>query len=88
MHDILPWQFFNFKFVRVLGMAGVRGADVAECLEVADKIKKNDAESWFRAWRSAAESAEVAAESALSSGDKEAARWAYLRASNYRRASE
>ena len=80
VQPVLPWQFFNFEFTRVLGMAGVHGADVGECLEAAAKIKKNGPESWLRAW--------AAAESALRSGDREAARWAFLRASNHRRASE
>ncbi|KIL85267.1 hypothetical protein FAVG1_11697 [Fusarium avenaceum] len=87
-HDILPWQFFNFEFIRVLAMAPTHGADVGECLEAASKIKKNDPESWYRAWSEAAEFAEEAADMALKVGDKEAARWAFLRACNYRRASE
>lgn len=88
VQEVLPWQFFNFEFIRVLGMAGAHGADVGECLEAAAKIKKNDAESWLKAWAEAAEMAEEAAESALQAGDRQAARWAFLRASNYRRASE
>ncbi|KAF5671219.1 2,6-dihydropseudooxynicotine hydrolase [Fusarium heterosporum] len=87
-HDILPWQFFNFEFVRVLAMAPTHGADVGECLEAASKIKKNDPESWYLAWTDAAEFAEEAADLALKVGDREAARWAFLRACNYRRASE
>jgi hypothetical protein len=87
-HAILPWQFFNFEFVRVLAMAPTQGADVGECLEAASKIKKNDPESWYQAWADAAEFAEEAAEMALKVGDRDAARWALLRACNYRRASE
>lgn len=87
-HDILPWQFFNFELVRVLAMAPTQGADVGECLEAASKIKKNDPESWFQAWAEAATFAEEAADTALKVGDSEAARWAFLRACNYRRASE
>ncbi|KAK1999510.1 hypothetical protein LX36DRAFT_655393 [Colletotrichum falcatum] len=41
-HHILPWQFFNFEFVRTLAMAPTQGADVGMCLEAASKIKKND----------------------------------------------
>ncbi|EXA32001.1 hypothetical protein FOVG_16768 [Fusarium oxysporum f. sp. pisi HDV247] len=87
-HAILPWQFFNFEFVRVLAMAPTQGADVGECLEAASKIKKNDPESWYQAWADAAEFAEEAAEMALKVGDRDAVRWALLRACNYRRASE
>lgn len=87
-HEILPWQFFNFEFVRVLSMAPTHGAEVGECLVAAPKIKKNDPESWYRAWTEAAEMAEEAAQGALAVGDREAAKSAFLRACNYRRASE
>ncbi|EFQ34568.1 alpha/beta hydrolase [Colletotrichum graminicola] len=86
--DILPWEFFNFEFIRVLSMAPTHGADVGECLEAASKIKKNDPEIWYQAWAEAADLAEEAADTALKLGDREAARWAFLRACNYRRASE
>ncbi|KAK2038766.1 hypothetical protein LZ31DRAFT_599373 [Colletotrichum somersetense] len=86
--NILPGQFFNFEFIRVLATATAHGADIAECLVAASKIKDNDAESWFNAWREAAESAEDAASVALTVGDREAARWAYLRACSYRRANQ
>ncbi|KAK2029015.1 alpha/beta hydrolase [Colletotrichum zoysiae] len=86
--NILPGPFFNFEFIRVLATSTAHGADIAECLVAASKIRDNDAESWFNAWREAAESAEDAAYEALKAGDREAARWAYLRACSYRRASE
>ncbi|KAI1822642.1 alpha/beta-hydrolase [Xylaria intraflava] len=88
MKSILSSPFFNFEYVRVLGMAPVHGAEVGECLEVAARIKTDDCESWYRAWTSAAEAAETAGEEALRSKDIETARCAFLRACNYRRASE
>ena len=88
MKSILSSEFFNFEYVRVLGMAPVGGAEVGECLEVAAKIKKNDPESWYRAWSEAAAIAEGAGEQALEARDRETARLAFLRASNYHRASE
>ncbi|KAH9908266.1 alpha/beta-hydrolase [Xylariomycetidae sp. FL2044] len=88
MKSILPSEFFNFEYVRVLGMAPVNGAEVGECLDAAAKIKSNDPESWYHAWSGAAETAEAAGEEAVLAGDKETARCAYLRACNYRRASE
>ncbi|KAI1808964.1 alpha/beta hydrolase [Daldinia bambusicola] len=88
MKSVLASQFFNFEYVRVLGMAPVGGAEVGECLEVAAKIKKNDTESWYHAWSEAAKIAEEAAEEALRVRDRETARLALLRASNYHRASE
>ncbi|KAI8628966.1 alpha/beta-hydrolase [Xylariaceae sp. FL1651] len=81
-------DFFHFEYVRILGMAPMHGSDVAECLEAAMKIQHNDPESWFRAWSEAADTSEALAEEAVAAGDTESARWAYLRSSNYRRASE
>ncbi|XXH02497.1 hypothetical protein Hte_008873 [Hypoxylon texense] len=81
-------DFFNFEWLRVLGMAPYHGADVAECFEAASKIKRNDPESWHKSWQEAADDAEAAGDQALLSGDREAARWAFLRSSNYRRASQ
>lgn len=88
MHRILGSDFFDFEFLRVLGTAPTEGADIAECLDAASKIKLNDAESWYQAWTEAAEKTEALGEQSLSSGDRESARWAFLRSSNYRRASE
>ncbi|KAL7940881.1 alpha/beta hydrolase [Trichoderma barbatum] len=81
-------KFFNFEYLRVLGTAPFQGSEVGECLEAAYKIRSNDPESWFRAWSEAAAKSEEIAETSLQTGDREAARWAFLRSSNYRRASE
>jgi hypothetical protein len=88
MHKFFGSDFFNFEFLRVLGTTPTHGADIAECLEAAGKIKVNDAESWYRAWTEAAEKAEALGKQGLASGDTETARWAFLRSSNYRRSSE
>lgn len=91
LQKVLPScsEFLNFEFLRLLGTAPFQGAEVGECLEAAGQIRSNDAESWHRAWAGAAERAEHIGEEALrGAGDREAARWAFLRASNYRRASE
>lgn len=81
-------DFFHFEYVRVIGMAPMEGADIAECMEVASKIKHNDAESWYQAWTQAAEDAEALAEKSAARGDVQSTRWALFRSSNYRRASE
>ncbi|KAI0414290.1 alpha/beta-hydrolase [Xylaria grammica] len=81
-------DFFHFEYVRVIGMAPMEGADIAECMEVASKIKHNDAESWYQAWTQAAEHAEALAEISAARGDVQSTRWALFRSSNYRRASE
>ncbi|KAK3318104.1 Alpha/Beta hydrolase protein [Apodospora peruviana] len=88
MLRVLPSEFFNFEFLRVLGTAPSHGCDVGECFETAAKIKANDGESWYRAWSEAARKAEAAAKEATESRDAVAARWAFLRASNYWRSSE
>ena len=83
-----PSEFFNFEFLCVLGTAPFEGADIGECLEAAKEIKSNDPESWYRAWSGQAAKAEALGEEALGSGDSDAARWAFIRASNYHRSSE
>ncbi|KAF2098824.1 alpha/beta hydrolase [Rhizodiscina lignyota] len=88
MQKIISSEFVNFEYLRVLGTAPLQGAEVGECLEAAKRIKSNDPESWYSAWSDAAAKSEWIAGTAVRSGDREAARWAFLRSSNYRRASE
>lgn len=76
-----------FNFIRTLMIAGTGGAEISECLLVAERIKQNDEESWIREWASIAENACRTAEGAASSGQSVTARQAYLRASNYYRAA-
>lgn len=90
MQKVLPScsEFINFEFLRLLGSAPFQGAEIGECLEAAASIRPNDPENWYNTWSSVAARAEQIGEDALRSGDREAARWAFLRASNYRRSSE
>ncbi|KAK0618509.1 Alpha/Beta hydrolase protein [Bombardia bombarda] len=88
MLRVLPTDFQNFEFLRVLGTAPSHGCDVGECFEAAAKVRANDGESWYRAWSEAARKAEAVGEQAIGSGDAVAARWAFMRASNYWRSSE
>lgn len=88
MYKFFPSDFFNFEFLRVLGTAPTLGSDVGESLDAAARIKNDDAESWYIAWTETAERSEKLGEQALSVGDRETARWAFMRSSNYRRASE
>lgn len=88
MHKLFKRSpFFDFEAVRILGTTAYGGADVAEVLEAVGQIKDDDPASWEAAWRIQAERAEKLAEQARSHGDRDAARRAYLRASNYTRAS-
>jgi pimeloyl-ACP methyl ester carboxylesterase len=87
MHRFFRGDFFNFEVIRILGLARYDGADLAECLEAISQIRENDSGSWHKAWAEQAERAERVAEEALRQGQARAARAAFLRASNYTRAS-
>lgn len=87
MHHFFKSPFFDFEVVRILGMTAHGGAEVAEVLEAVGQIRDSDPESWEHAWTTQAERAEALAEEAERSGDRVACRQAYLRASNYTRAS-
>ncbi|EPE33797.1 alpha/beta-Hydrolase [Glarea lozoyensis ATCC 20868] len=88
MFQFFKSEFFNFEFVRLLGTAPYNGAEISECLDVAVEITDEDPESWYRAWYKQGEKAELHAVEAARNGDVIAARSAYLRASNYFRASQ
>jgi pimeloyl-ACP methyl ester carboxylesterase len=81
-------DFFHFEFLRLIGVAPLGGADIAECLETRSLIREDDGESWYNAWMKATKHAESLAVEAVSAGDVEAARWGFLRASNYVRAAQ
>ncbi|KAI9751193.1 MAG: hypothetical protein M4579_006172 [Chaenotheca gracillima] len=87
MHKFFKSPFFDFETVRLLGEAVYGGADAAEFLEAVGEIRDNDPVSWNHAWAKQAEKAEALADKASKDGDLIAARRAYLRASNYTRAS-
>src|ERR1700744_2516753 len=79
---------FSFQFLRVLGSAASRQADVGECLATADRIVEGDFESWTNEWTRTAARVEAAAEKSLRAGHRVSAADAYLRAANYYRAAE
>src|SRR5262245_29440959 len=85
--DTMDIGTFAFNFVRTLMVAGTGGAELNECLAVADRIKDHDAESWTREWALLAERVREAAERALREADAVTARQALLLASNYYRAA-
>ncbi|MGP0089790.1 MAG: alpha/beta hydrolase family protein [Xanthobacteraceae bacterium] len=76
-----------FNFVRTLMVAGTGGAEINECLLVAERIRQSDDESWIREWAGIAENVYRIADRATRSGQTVTARQAYLRASNYYRAA-
>jgi dienelactone hydrolase len=54
---------FHFNLLRWLGLAPYHGADVAEMLDVADRIVPGDFESWYREFLALAQRVEHAASS-------------------------
>lgn len=81
-------EFFDFEFLRVIGTAPVQGAEVGECLEAVSRIRDGDINSWYNVWTDLASRAQRLGEDALQANDREAAKWAFFRSSNYWRASE
>jgi pimeloyl-ACP methyl ester carboxylesterase len=87
MHKFYRNNFFNFEAVRILGTAGYGGAEVAESLDAIGRIRENDPNGWGESWAQLAQHAEKVALEAERHGQRAAARVAFLRASNYTRAS-
>ncbi|KAI0479862.1 dipeptidyl aminopeptidase/acylaminoacyl peptidase [Xylaria cf. heliscus] len=87
MYNFYKGTFFNFESIRVLATTRHGGADVGEFLEALGTIKDNDPVSWNKAWAEQARKAEELALEAAKHGQKDAARMAFLRASNYARAT-
>ncbi|KAM0144737.1 hypothetical protein ACHAP3_000770 [Botrytis cinerea] len=88
MHTFFASEWFNFEFLRLLSMAQTGGCETAEALTAVSHIKDGNVESWASAWSECSHKAEMIAEEALQLGDRPAARAAFLRASNYARASQ
>lgn len=88
MYQFFKSDFFNFELIRILGTAPSGGCEVAEFLDAVGSIKRDDPESWYRAWHAQGVKAEEIARSAAGSGNFICARNAYLRAMTYFRASQ
>ncbi len=76
---------YSFQCLRTMGYSSTGGADIAECLSTACRIKEGDNESWYREWSATGRRLEKAANVFLQEDYRESAREAYLRASNYYR---
>lgn len=87
MHQFFKSTFFNFETIRIVGTAPFGGADIAEALDAIGQIRDKDPLSWHSAWTEAAERAERIGEEASAAGNRDEARRAFLRCSNYWRAS-
>ncbi|KAL8727610.1 MAG: hypothetical protein Q9166_005918 [cf. Caloplaca sp. 2 TL-2023] len=87
MYPFFGSEFFDFESTRILGTAPFGGCEIGEFLESVGKIKRHDPESWCSAWMEQSERVEEIAKSAEQNGYKSEARRAWLRLSNYLRAS-
>jgi pimeloyl-ACP methyl ester carboxylesterase len=79
---------FSFQFLRVLGSAASRQADVGECFATANRIVEGDFESWTREWNKTADRVAAGAQKSAEQKYDVSAADAYLRAANYYRAAE
>ncbi|RMZ71757.1 Alpha beta hydrolase [Pyrenophora seminiperda CCB06] len=88
MHKFFKNTWLDFEVIRILGTAPNGGAELCEVLEAVAAIKEGDAQSWHDAWKMQADRAEATAYRCLKDGNRELAKRAFLRASNYTRASQ
>ncbi|XP_014554306.1 hypothetical protein COCVIDRAFT_105327 [Bipolaris victoriae FI3] len=88
MFRIFKSEFFNFEALRLLSFTAHEGGEIAEFFEAVAKIKDNDTESWYAAWTEAGRKAETLAADSELSGQRDIARRAFFRASNYQRAAQ
>jgi hypothetical protein len=88
MHKFFKNTWLDFEIIRILGTAPNGGAEVCEVLEAIGMIIEGNAQSWHDAWAVQAHRAELTAHRCLADGNQELARRAFLRASNYTRASQ
>jgi alpha-beta hydrolase superfamily lysophospholipase len=78
---------FDAQFARTVGKAAVGMADVGECFATANRMTGGDYASWRDCWHATAERIERIADEAATAGRRRSAGEAYLRASEYYRAS-
>lgn len=78
---------FDGQLLRALTYVPSGGADLGECLTTAARIKEGDFDSWYQEWSALGDRKVAEGEQALQEGHSISARNAFLRASNYYRAS-
>jgi alpha-beta hydrolase superfamily lysophospholipase len=84
-HLVLQDELLDAQTLRVSGSAAYGGGDLEECLATARRIRGTDLDSWYAEWLATADSVVALGEAAERAGDRDAARYAFLRASNYYR---
>src|SRR5262249_33361251 len=77
-----------FQFMRMLGAAQEGASTISECFFAARLITPGDDESWYQAWKSAADINSARGDEAHGRGGLHAATGNWLRASNYYRCAE
>jgi dienelactone hydrolase len=78
---------FSAEFMRLLAAAQEGGATIAECMMIAQEIRRGDELSWHREWKNLAEANRRRAETAFAGGHLATAQRNWLRAVSYYNAS-
>lgn len=87
----LQWpddEAYSFQFMRMLGAAQEGASTISECFFAARLITPGDDESWYEAWKSAADINRARGDEAHARGGFNAATGNWLRASSYYRCAE
>lgn len=79
---------FAFQSLWRFGLIASGGADLGELLTITSRVEDYDKESWYRSWSEMADTVSAAAATHARENHVVSARDAYLRATNYYRASE
>jgi pimeloyl-ACP methyl ester carboxylesterase len=87
MPTLIKDELFQAQLIRALGYAVAGGADLGECLAVADRIDRVDPVLWYDQWSALAARTEAAAVKSAAIGQVASARSGFLRASNYYRSA-
>lgn len=85
MQPLIPSPLYNAQLTRSMGCTTYQGAEIGECLAIADQIKPGDKESWYAQWLLFAERNYALGKSYQKNGMKHDANMAYLRACTYYR---
>lgn len=87
MFTFMKDPLYNAQLVRVLGLTSYQGAEIGECIATTLRIKEGDKESWYMEWQKIADENLKQAHHFLAHGSFIDARYSFLRACTYYRAS-
>lgn len=76
-------EFFDGQTLRAASASLFGGADVLECIAIARRVQKDDLDSWYSEWNTAAQRSFDIAVAAVSEGRVETARVGFLKACTY-----